>query len=352
MRPLPTLFQMQWMQYQLDNYSTVEEVLANVDRVVLDGWGWHYFVADREGSAAIIDHLDGQARVYTGRELPVPLCCNSSYPFAMEFLSQHEGFGGDIEVAQIFEEVPRFVYGAKLLHDHDGEEPVQYRLDTLGGMSRCVRWSIVFDVEAMSVHFTTNIAGDRRSFSFEPGDFDPESGTRMLDVNAPLSGDVRGELAAYDREADAAVVAGIVGLFLDESADAGIVASEAVARLDYRDLSNEYAVQGTWSGTLTLAREDGDKVFPVVLALEGEDGALRGTVEGEVFEGALPLHNVRYEGGLLSFTSRDAESGQLIRYQLHANGTSLEGSAWNWDWNNSVSPEENTRGVAVELTRA
>jgi choloylglycine hydrolase len=348
---VPTLFQMQWMQYQLDNYATVEEVLANVDRVVLDGWGWHYFVADRSGNAAIIDHLDGEARVYTGRELPIPLCCNSSYAFAMEFLSQHEGFGGDIEIEQVFEEVPRFIYGAKLLGDYGGEEPVQYCLDVLAGMSRCVRWSIVFDVEAMAVHFITNVAGDRRSFSFTSADFDPARGTRMLDANEPLSGDVRNKLGPYDRSADLKVVEGILSHFLDESADVGLAAEAAVDRLAYRDLAAAYEIRGSWRGSLMVPAETGDQNFPVVLDIAGEEDSLSGSIEGEILGGRLPLHNVRYAGGLLDFTSRDPDTGQLLRFQLHANGRTLEGSAWNWDWDNMMTLEENQTIAVLGFTR-
>ena len=40
---VPRMFMMQWMQYQLDNYATVEEVLLNLSTIVLDGWTWHFF---------------------------------------------------------------------------------------------------------------------------------------------------------------------------------------------------------------------------------------------------------------------------------------------------------------------
>lgn len=349
---VPTLFQMQWMQYQLDNYATVEEVLAQIDRVALDGWGWHYFVADRGGNAAIIDHIDGKARVYTGRELPIPLCCNSSYPFAMDFLSQHEGFGGEIKITQRFEEVPRFIYGAKLIREYAGEQPVHYCLDVLDAMSLGVRWSTVFDVERMTVHFTTNVAKERRSFSFSAEDFDPALGTRMLDVNEPGSGDVGSRLGPYDPEADTEVIAGILSLFLDESADVSGVSEAAVARLTYRDLSGVYDICGPWSGSVTVTSETGEKAFPVTLDLRKEGEEFSGTVAGDVFGGALPMHNVRFHGGLLDFTSRDPKSGRLIRYELHNNGSALSGSAWSWDWENTESLEKNEARAGVELTRS
>jgi penicillin V acylase-like amidase (Ntn superfamily) len=37
----------QWMQYQLDNFGTVDEVLEHLDELKPDGEGWHYLIADK-----------------------------------------------------------------------------------------------------------------------------------------------------------------------------------------------------------------------------------------------------------------------------------------------------------------
>jgi len=350
---LPILFQMQWMQYQLDNYATVEEVTANVDRVALDGWGWHYFVADRSGNAAIIDHLDGSARVYTGSELPLPLCTNSSYPVAMEFLSEHEGFGGDIEITQTrFGTIPVFIYGAKLLSEHTNEEPVQYCLDTLDAMGTGLRWSVVFDAQNTTAHFTTNVEKNRRSFKFSPEDFDPALGSRMLDVNATGTGDVRPAFLPYDREADVVLLAGILELF-DEVSDGTIaVAEAAVARLDYRDLTEAYDIRGAWNGSVTVPDEGAERVVHLTLTLDGDDGVHWGTLESDAFERPLPLHNVRLDGGLLDFTSRDPDTGELVHFQLYLTGSSLRGSSTTWDWNTMESASENLVSPVVEFSRS
>lgn len=40
----------QWMQYQLDNHATVEDVIEHLDDLRPDGEGWHYLIADSTGS--------------------------------------------------------------------------------------------------------------------------------------------------------------------------------------------------------------------------------------------------------------------------------------------------------------
>lgn len=341
---LPVLFQMQWMQYQLDNYTTVAEVVANADRIALDGWGWHYFVADATGDAAIIDYVDGKAKVYTGDDLLLPLCCNSNYDFAMEFLSQHDGFGGDIPIVQNFNETPRFIYGAKLLTEYTDEEPVQYCLDMLDAMSTGVRWSVVFDLERSTVHFSTNVNKTPRSFEFSPADFDPGASTFTLDMNAEGEGDVRSMLAAYDPEVEEVFLAEVLTLFLEDEEPARQAAEAHVARLEYVDLREQYEIAGVWSGTLTVTIKGEEQSLPITLNLEQDKGVYTGTIDGDVFGKPLPLHNVEFAGGLLAFTSRDPDDGELIRYQLHLTGAELRGGAWTWDW-------RDRKTALIELSR-
>ena len=341
---LPVLFQMQWMQYQLDNYSTVEEVVANADRIALDGWGWHYFVADATGDAAIIDYVDGKAEVYRGESLPYPICCNSNYEYALGFLSQHEGFGGDIPIEQNFDETPRFIYGAKLLVEHEDEEPAQYCLDMLDGMSMYVRWAVVFDLERSTVHFRTDVNREDRSFSFSPADFEQDAGTLMFDVNAAGAGDVRSMFEPYDADIEAEFLADVLNLFMEDEAKAAAAGEAHAARLEYVDLAELYEIEGAWTGTVTVSVQGEEKSLSVALNLEESGGVYTGTIDGEAFGKQLPLHNIAFRGGLLAFTSRDPESGELIRYQLYQRGTELKGGAWTWDW-------RNRKTASITLTR-
>ena len=68
-----------WIQYQLDNSSTVGEVIASEAQVrSTDEYG-HYLVCDRTGDCAIIEFLDGEMVIYTDDSLPVQALANSSY---------------------------------------------------------------------------------------------------------------------------------------------------------------------------------------------------------------------------------------------------------------------------------
>ena len=68
---LPKLFMSQWMQYVLDNFESVDQVIRSTFEIVLDGWDWHFFTGDRDGSCAAIEFLGGEPVVHTGKSLPV-----------------------------------------------------------------------------------------------------------------------------------------------------------------------------------------------------------------------------------------------------------------------------------------
>jgi penicillin V acylase-like amidase (Ntn superfamily) len=68
-----------WAQYQLDNHSTVEEVIASDSQVRIADTVDHYLVCDRKGDCATIEFLEGTMVCHTAQSLPVKALTNSIY---------------------------------------------------------------------------------------------------------------------------------------------------------------------------------------------------------------------------------------------------------------------------------
>lgn len=66
----PSISILQWIQYQLDNFSTTREVINSNSQVRIlpspAGYGMHYFVCDCAGNSASIEFLDGKLVSHTG----------------------------------------------------------------------------------------------------------------------------------------------------------------------------------------------------------------------------------------------------------------------------------------------
>ncbi|MGD8752525.1 MAG: linear amide C-N hydrolase, partial [Anaerolineales bacterium] len=67
----PPLDEPLWVQYLLDNFSTVQQVIASEKQVRLTDTNSHFLVCDRTGVCATIEFLGGRMVVNTGDDLPL-----------------------------------------------------------------------------------------------------------------------------------------------------------------------------------------------------------------------------------------------------------------------------------------
>ncbi len=197
----PRMFMMQWMQYQLDNYASVEEVLSSLSNIVLDGWWWHFFVSDREGNTAAIEFLDGNLTVYTGDSMPIPVLCNTAYPDEMANLEAYAGFGGEKPVHLRDKRTERFVHAAHMIRNAPESVDSDYGFEILKNLERgLTQWSIVIDVNQGRVYFHTSEGRKIKYVDMARLDFSPDTPVKMLDVHADLKGDILDYFVDYSPE--------------------------------------------------------------------------------------------------------------------------------------------------------
>src|SRR5687767_1893759 len=79
---------LQWIQYQLDNAATVEEVIASdtLVRISAGSVPLHYLIADAAGNAATIEFLNGKmiAKMSKDHKLAYPVLTNHTYDYSFE----------------------------------------------------------------------------------------------------------------------------------------------------------------------------------------------------------------------------------------------------------------------------
>ncbi|MDL9936941.1 linear amide C-N hydrolase [Gordonia sp. ABSL1-1] len=101
----PALSQASWLQYFLDNFATVAEAvewIGQTDVQVIqmdDPTGGnpptiHLALDDATGDSAIIEYIDGKAKVYHSRDYHV-MTNSPTYDRQIELLTRWEGLGGD-----------------------------------------------------------------------------------------------------------------------------------------------------------------------------------------------------------------------------------------------------------------
>ena len=100
------LTELQWIQYQLDNFSRIEQVIASDSQLRIlsiknpppGSLLWHYLVCDKTGNCASIEFINGKLVYHTKETMPVKVLTNSTYKESMAFL--HEDQKGNLPIDQ------------------------------------------------------------------------------------------------------------------------------------------------------------------------------------------------------------------------------------------------------------
>jgi penicillin V acylase-like amidase (Ntn superfamily) len=200
---LPKIYHHQWMQYLLDNYSTVQEALESLPKLLIDGHcQWHFFIADRTAKAAVIEFLKGKTVIYKDKNLPFKVLCNKSYSRELDSLNLFIGFGGTRPVNfkdTIFDR--RFVWANDMLsnpHQKKPDSDVDYAFEILNQMDLGNnKWSIVYDMKELRMYFNTSTARQTRYVDFKSFDFSCKKPVVVLDINQSLKDDVSNKFITY-----------------------------------------------------------------------------------------------------------------------------------------------------------
>ena len=178
-----TIGELEWIQYQLDVHATVAEVVASLEAFSIRPVGGkiHYMLADASGDRALIEFVDGAARVFRGGDRPV-VCTNdtqrlSQLAFDKLRATTLEGNSSRVRYARLrldldaLDGPPSVARGFRVL-ENVAERGARYR----------TQWSAIYEIRKRRVHIKPDKA--KRVFTIDASalDYGPESGTTFQDV--------------------------------------------------------------------------------------------------------------------------------------------------------------------------
>jgi choloylglycine hydrolase len=233
-----------WTEYLLDNFKSVEEVIASdkdvrichIQPPPLERMHRHALIADSTGNCAIIEFIGGKMVCHTGENLPVKVLTNNTYDTSMEYVRTYTGFGGTEPITvtrnliayadAATNSLPRFALAADMVRKFDSWSFVDHELSFVNRSSRCISdanmaqiyglqtsgpavdyafdilssvsqptdsfsptmWSTVYDITNRTVYFQTTETGQVRYVQLSTFDFSC-SPVKALDINADLAND-------------------------------------------------------------------------------------------------------------------------------------------------------------------
>ncbi len=215
------LMRLQLVQYQLDNFSTVDEVIASYQSIRIQASrefhdaaeAVHWLVSDSKGKCASIEFLKGKMVCHTGWTMPVKVLANSTYDQSIAYFWQQR-------FKNLFSPIPipednrpsllRFALAADRVKKYRPQRSgpaVDYAFQILQDVEmsptyHSALWSAVYDSANKQIHFRSWNNDQIRSIDLSALDFSCTTPVKVLDISADLSGDVTNSFVDYTKEID------------------------------------------------------------------------------------------------------------------------------------------------------
>lgn len=197
----PSLRVLEWIQYGLDNYGSVEEMLAHIERTrIAGGTPLHYLIADATGDAATIEYLGGKLVVHRGASLPAAVLTNDSYARSVSYLNSRPK-------ASTTSSLDRFARAATMLRSASASVDRAFEVLSSVAQPGSTRWSVVYDSKRKEISWVSDRNRQRKTLRMDALSLDCASEAKMLDIHANFGGDVTTLLEPYDAKRNRDLVA-------------------------------------------------------------------------------------------------------------------------------------------------
>lgn len=200
---------LQWIQYQLDNFSTVEEVIDSdkLIRIPRRSVPVHFLITDSKGNSAVIEFLNGKLEAHSGKELSYSVLTNDTYESSAEFYGQFLKSGDDNILKSENNSLNRFGKTCAMIEriQYSGKQPsVEYAFDILNEVSQdeSTKWSIVYDINNKKIFYKTHSNKAVRNIDMKSLDFGCSNPVLMIDISKGKSVNVNYMLEPYEYSAN------------------------------------------------------------------------------------------------------------------------------------------------------
>jgi len=203
----PALSTADWVQYVLDNFQNVQEVIDDTANYQLIAATYrdvtlnvHLVVNDAEGKSAVLEYLNGKLVVHTQDNLPSPVLTNTDYDTSVALLSDYKEGGGEKALPGGYDSNSRFVRAAfylkRLPSFVANEEHIAYAFNGLSDVAQPpgsgipTQLSMVFDIPTKTAYFRSINESAVRVIPLNSINFNDLDYPLTLNAYQHVSGDV------------------------------------------------------------------------------------------------------------------------------------------------------------------
>ena len=195
----------QYVQYLLDNFRTVDEIIATDALIRLrptpnDFTKIHFFAIDNTGNGAVIEFLNGAMVYHIHDSLPVKAITNNNYDDSLTYYTY-----GVPPYPSDYSPLARFYRAASLANAYDQNSSgsvIDYSFDILSqvALGTYTKFRLVFDIKNRKIYFQSLANPDTRYIKFDNFDYSCSTKSKLLDINTSSTGNVDGLFIDYTTE--------------------------------------------------------------------------------------------------------------------------------------------------------
>lgn len=179
----PAINESQWIQYQLDNFSSVDEVVKNLTKldIIAKMSTIHYFVCDTTGACAAIEGIDGKFVVHEKNNLPIMALTNDTYDNSLAFSNNSQN-----TLPNDGSSLARFTRLAHNLKNQSFSELtlINTAFANLDSVSSArTQWRIVYNLTNKTLTFKTLLNSNEKSINLSEIDFTCRKLPQGFDMN-------------------------------------------------------------------------------------------------------------------------------------------------------------------------
>lgn len=208
--------ELQWIQYQLDNYSSVQQLVDGLDdiRPERGPLPLHFSVLDAHGSHALIEFFNNDLNIQLNAELPI--LTNNSYEACLRAAVESSDSTPDssrgrfARLYSLYKNSDPSVsstFGFELLDSVNASSLNEQGFPWNQGYGNTVTaWSAIFSPKDKTINFKSSQNSSIRTLQLEQLKFDPEGEYQLMDVHAGNGGVSSRYLEPYTRQKNREIV--------------------------------------------------------------------------------------------------------------------------------------------------
>lgn len=169
--------ELEWIQYQLDNYPSVEAVLKNLNTLSINPVmaKVHYFVVDASGHSAIIEFINGELKIIENNSNH-QLITNSNFKNSEAYWQQHHATVNKTSGSSL----DRYCHLTKSVDQLNLDKSITTDAvfkALLPTRTTMTQWSIIYNSTEKEIQFLSRENKSVKTINFEDFDFENKSTT-------------------------------------------------------------------------------------------------------------------------------------------------------------------------------